>query len=83
MNTGFVTVYLNNHLRTVPRGVTVAAALALHQVEWGRRSVTGAPRAALCGIGVCYECRVKINSTAHQRACQIRVHEDMQVVTDA
>jgi D-hydroxyproline dehydrogenase subunit gamma len=82
MSTGFVSVCLNTQLRTVPVGVTVAAALTLHQIDWGRRSVTGEPRAALCGMGVCFECRVTINGTAQQRACQILVCEDMQVVTD-
>ena len=82
MNTDWVTIHLNQQHCVVPAGVTVAAAMVLHHVEWGRRSITGETRAALCGMGICFECRVTINGAAHQRACQIVVREDMQVVTD-
>ena len=36
-----------------------------------RISVTGEPRAALCGMGICFECRAVVNGIPHRRTCQI------------
>lgn len=82
MSAPMVTLHLNGKLCVVPSGVTVVAAMALHQILWNRRSTTGKPRAAMCGIGVCFECRVTIDGVTHQRACQTRVHQNMTVTTD-
>jgi sarcosine oxidase subunit alpha len=40
------------------------------------------PRAPLCGMGVCFECRVQVDGVAHVRACMTPVSDGMQVVTD-
>ena len=45
-----------------------------------RRSVTGAPRAPLCGMGICYECRVTIDGTPHRLSCQTLCADGMEVV---
>ncbi|HEY2471593.1 MAG TPA: 2Fe-2S iron-sulfur cluster-binding protein [Terracidiphilus sp.] len=47
-----------------------------------RRSVTGEPRAPLCGIGVCLECRAWVNGEFHRRSCQLSCAPDMEVVTE-
>jgi hypothetical protein len=47
-----------------------------------RRSVTGEARAPLCGMGICFECRVTINGQAHSRSCQIPVADGQNVITD-
>ena len=44
-----------------------------------RRSVSGAMRAPLCGMGVCQECRVTVNSRAHVLACQTLCCAGMQI----
>lgn len=50
---------------------------------WGvRRSVTGAPRGPLCGMGICFECRATIDGHPHERTCQLPVREGMEVLTD-
>ncbi len=36
-----------------------------------RTSVTGEPRAPLCGMGVCMECRATVDGVPHQRTCQV------------
>ncbi|MDE3199006.1 MAG: (2Fe-2S)-binding protein [Acidobacteriota bacterium] len=65
----------------VADGITVAAALlSIDQMAF-RRSVSGEPRAPLCGIGICFECRVTIDGVAHARSCQIAVREGMEIVT--
>jgi len=60
--------------------VTLAAALARADQPF-RTSVTGEPRAPLCGMGTCYECRVTIDGVAHRRACLVTVADGMHVTT--
>ncbi|MGD0870110.1 MAG: (2Fe-2S)-binding protein [Bryobacteraceae bacterium] len=68
---------------TVPAGAMVSTAVALAGVTRFRRSVTGQARAPLCGMGICFECRVTINSREHCRSCQVPCENGMQVSTDA
>jgi len=64
----------------VDAGTTVAAALVVGGCGSGTRlSVRGEPRAALCGMGVCQECRVTVDGRAHVLACQT-LCRDGQVV---
>jgi sarcosine oxidase subunit alpha len=63
------------------RGTTVASALLNAGHHSFRRSISGEPRAPLCGMGICYECRVTIDGVAHQRACVIVVEPAMRVDT--
>lgn len=66
---------------SVPAGSTVAAAVfAAGQIAF-RRSVDGEPRGPLCGMGICFECRVAIDGVAHQRSCQVLCREGMRVQT--
>ncbi|TFW11643.1 2Fe-2S iron-sulfur cluster-binding protein [Duganella callida] len=66
---------------SVAPGVSVAAAVALAGSGVTRRSVSGAARAPLCGMGVCQECRVTIDGRPHQLSCQTLCAEGMHVVT--
>ena len=66
----------------VPAGAMVSTAVAMLGVIAFRRSVTGEPRAPLCGMGICFECRVTIDGRAHCRSCQIVCAEGMDVRTD-
>jgi succinate dehydrogenase/fumarate reductase-like Fe-S protein len=71
-----------NGLRVhVPAGSVVAAAIALVNVTSTRHSVNGEARAPLCGMGVCFECRVTINGQPHMLSCQTLCKEGMEVVT--
>ena len=64
----------------VDYGTTVAAALVVVGCGSGTRvSMRGEPRAVLCGMGVCQECRVTIDGRAHVLACQT-LCRDGQVV---
>jgi D-hydroxyproline dehydrogenase subunit gamma len=62
-------------------GTTVAAALVNAGVRAFRTSVRGEARAPLCGMGICFECRVTIDGVAHRRACLVSVAEGMHVTT--
>jgi hypothetical protein len=60
-----------NGRRVIVAAQTSVAAAILQQGEFCfRRSVTGEPRAALCGMGICYECRVTIDGEPHVLSCQ-------------
>jgi predicted molibdopterin-dependent oxidoreductase YjgC len=65
----------------VEPGTTVAAA-AMLAGQPCRVSVGGAPRGPLCGMGICFECRMTINGKVHCRSCQILCEPGMDVRTD-
>jgi sarcosine oxidase subunit alpha len=64
----------------VAPGTTVAAAAMTVGMQT-RISVSGEPRAPLCGMGICFECRVTIDGIPHQRSCQILCASGMRVTT--
>jgi sarcosine oxidase subunit alpha len=76
-----VTLRVNGSPVTVLAGVTVAVAVALAG-QACRTSVSGEPRGVLCGMGICFECRVSINGRPHCRSCQIVCETGMDVKTD-
>ena len=79
----FITLTVNGVAVRVPEGTTVAAAVAIAGQPFNRRSATGEPRAPLCGMGICFECRVRIDGRAHARSCQTLCRPGMEVRTDA
>jgi D-hydroxyproline dehydrogenase subunit gamma len=76
-----VTVLVNGAPVEVPRGATVGVAVMLAG-QACRKSVTGEPRGPLCGMGICFECRVVIDGTPHCKSCQILCAPGMKVRTD-
>ncbi len=60
---------------------TVAVALINAGVWTFRTSVTGEPRGPVCGMGVCFECRVAIDGVEHVRACMEPVRDGMEIDT--
>jgi sarcosine oxidase subunit alpha len=78
---GRVTIVVDDRECAVRAGTTVAAALLELGVRAMRRSVSGEPRAPLCGMGICYECRVEIDGVAGRRACLVRVEDGLLVRT--
>jgi predicted molibdopterin-dependent oxidoreductase YjgC len=77
-----ITLQINKQTISVAEGSTVATAIFAAGPDSFRRSVSGEPRFPLCGMGVCFECRVTINGVKDQRSCQITVEEDLQIETD-
>jgi D-hydroxyproline dehydrogenase subunit gamma len=76
-----VTLRVNGSRVSVPFGATVAVAVAMTE-QACRRSVSGEARGPLCGMGICFECRVSINGKRHCRSCQIVCEPGMEVETD-
>ena len=65
----------------VAEGATVAAAVYQTGCSIFHRSVSGQPRGPLCGMGICFDCRVTLNGTPHVRSCMSLCREGMEVVT--
>ena len=77
-----VTLVINGVSVTMPAGSLVSAAIMKSGVHGFRRSVTGELRGPLCGMGICFECRVTIDGEAHSRSCQTVCKNGMDVRTD-
>jgi sarcosine oxidase subunit alpha len=74
-------ITINGRRIQVAEGTSVAAAMiAANQAC--RLSLLGEPRAPLCGMGICMECRATVNGTPHRRTCQILCTPEMEVVTE-
>jgi sarcosine oxidase subunit alpha len=78
-----IEIVVNGRVVRSLAGSTVAAALLGAGVSTFRRSVRGDPRGPLCGMGICYECRVTIDGVPQQRACLVPITTGMTVTTDA
>jgi sarcosine oxidase subunit alpha len=76
-----ISLEINGATIEVPRGTSVAAALLIAG-QPSRVSVSGYQRAALCGMGVCFECRAIVNGMQHQRTCQLLCEFGMTVETE-
>ncbi|MCV2361503.1 (2Fe-2S)-binding protein [Paucibacter sp. TC2R-5] len=81
--TAQITVYINGQAQRVPAGCSVAAALAHAGLNLSRRSLTGQPRAAFCGMGQCQECRVSIDAVANRLGCLTPAKDGMKIMTEA
>lgn len=77
-----VRILVNGTSVTMEPQSMVSAALLKAGVPC-RRSVTGEPRTALCGMGICFECRAVVNGVPHHRTCQILCEQGMTVETDS
>ena len=65
----------------MPTGAVVSAALLKVAVP-SRLSVSGEPRSALCGMGICFECCATVNGIPHRRTCQLTCSDGMAVETE-
>ncbi len=76
-----VSVTINGAPVVVPSGATVAVAMVLAGAVC-RTSVSGEPRGPLCGMGICFECRVAIDGTPHVRGCMVLCQQGMEIITE-
>jgi len=64
-------------------GQSVAGALHQAGVDALRRNpVTGEPRGAFCGMGVCFECELIIDDVPGSRACMAHVRAGLRIDTE-
>ncbi|MEU5693200.1 (2Fe-2S)-binding protein [Actinosynnema sp. NPDC020468] len=67
---------------SVRSGQTAAAVLvARGQVSWRTTRHGGRPRGVFCGIGVCFDCLVRVNGVPDVRACRRVLVDGDEVVT--
>lgn len=79
-----IAVRVNGTELQVPVATTVAAAVALAGSARFRTGVVdGTPRGPLCGMGICFECRVTVDGRPHVRGCTTPCEPGMEIVTDA
>lgn len=77
-----VRILVNGSQLDVAAGSTLASALLALGVVRFRRSVSAEPRAPLCGMGVCQECRVSVDGRRQIRSCMILCRDQMRVETE-
>lgn len=77
-----VKLTVNGVVVAAPADAMVSTAVALAGVTAFRKSVSGAPRAPLCGMWICFECCVTIDGRQHCRGCQVTCQPGMEVRTD-
>jgi len=75
-----ITLRVNGRPIQVPAGASLAAAILMAGTPF-RTSVSGEPRAALCGMGICEECRVTVDGIPQARTCQRLAADGMEIVT--
>jgi D-hydroxyproline dehydrogenase subunit gamma len=73
---------VNGSAVEVVPGMTVAVALMAAGRSAVRKSVNGLPRGPLCGMGICFECRVTVDGEAHVKGCQALCRPGMEVEVD-
>jgi predicted molibdopterin-dependent oxidoreductase YjgC len=76
-----VTVWIDGRATRAVAGSTVAAVLAANGIPGPHRSPTGAHRGPLCGMGICFECRVTLDGRPHRLACQELCREGLHITT--
>ena len=76
-----VVVVVDGVLVRMPVGSMVSAAIMTAGVSSFRRSVSGEARGLLCGMGICFECRVTIDQQPHCRSCQTICQNGMDIRT--
>jgi predicted molibdopterin-dependent oxidoreductase YjgC len=64
-------------------GETIAGALLASGRRAWRHTRHGQPRGLFCGIGLCFDCLVRVNGTSDVRACLTSVAAGMVVETGA
>lgn len=80
-NVPLVQVTIDGYAVRVPAGTSVAAVLAMPRLRGTRTSVSGQPRTAVCGMGICQECRVTVDGRAHVLACQTVCRDGLAIET--
>ena len=75
-----LTLWLNGTSIQVPEG-SMASAVFLSAGVPTRVSATGEPRTALCGMGICFDCRAAVDGVPHRRTCQLPCREGMRLET--
>lgn len=78
-----VLITVNQKNVTAYEGELVSTVLHCEGIRvFQRKHMNGRPSGIYCGMGICYECLVKINGVPNIRACQTPVEDGMIISTD-
>ncbi|CAN5513315.1 (2Fe-2S)-binding protein [soil metagenome] len=72
-----IRLVVNGQAVTCYPGETVATALLASGINAFGRTASGAPRAPVCNMGVCFECVVTIEGNVGVRSCMTRATDNM------
>ena len=75
-----VAIFFEDRALPAYEGEAVAAALTAAGILGLRRDRDGRERGMFCGMGVCFECLVRIDDRPAQRACMTKVRAGMRIV---
>jgi len=75
-------IVVDGALHRVDAGASLAAALLNAGVRAFRYDTSGEPRAPVCGMGACFECRVTVDGVSGVRSCLEGVRPGMVVKTE-
>jgi D-hydroxyproline dehydrogenase subunit gamma len=75
-----ITITINGREFQVKPGTVVSATLLTAGIPC-RRSTMGQPRTALCGMGICFECRATVDGVPHRRTCLLLCRSGMVIET--
>ena len=78
-----LTVVVDGVPHLVAADLTLAAALLNLGTIAFRRDLSQLPRAPVCGMGTCFECRVTVDGVENVRSCLEPVRDGMRVETRA
>ena len=77
-----VTIKIDGKQLECEAGLTLAAVMFLNDQRVMRATPRdGLKRSVYCGMGVCFDCLLKVDGRANTRACQTIVYDGMQVIT--
>jgi aerobic-type carbon monoxide dehydrogenase small subunit (CoxS/CutS family) len=75
----YLNIEINGNRYQVPAGINLAAALWYLGWRTFNRNMNGSPRAINCGMGICFDCLVKVDGRSNVRACITTVRQEMRV----
>jgi len=79
-NAACVDIVVDGQPVSARAGESVAAALLnAGRVSFRHTPVSGAPRAPLCLMGICFDCLVEIDGAANQQSCMVIVRPGMRI----
>lgn len=80
-NFELVSIVVDGENVSVPKGVSVAAAVLGHTHPGATYThpVDGSPRAPYCLMGVCFECMMMIDGESNVQSCLVTVEEGMVI----
>jgi len=79
---GKVPISIDGRPFAAAAGSSVAAAVMESGRLALRRSRRGEPRGPLCGMGICFECRLTVDGAPGVRSCLVAVAPGMEIELD-